>query len=762
MEADRKDSQKLPPNPQSLSNILSKLTLSWTMNIFMKGSKKELEIMDLYSPLEEHKSGKLGDTLSRCWLSESETAKSKDRKPKLLTALLNGFGMKMMMFGIIMFVGQVFLRIAQPLLLAQMLKYFSPDSTMGKGEAWLYALGVVLCTATSVVVNNPLWLGLLHHAMKLRVACCSVIYRKSLRLSKAALGQTTVGQVVNLMTNDVNRFDMGIIFIHYLWIGPVTTVVVTFFLWQQIGVAALVGVAALLVSIPAQMWLGKQKSSYRLKTAKRTDERIRLMNEIINGISVIKMYTWEKPFEKLVTEARRLEIKEIRGSSYITGIMLSFLLFNNRLAIFCSIVTYVLMGNLITASIVYVVTDFFTLVRQMMSDFFPLAIGLTAEILVSIKRIETFLLYNEMRGKSSFEENGKDNLAFSTDQVDGDIVKVPPVIINSGTVNSVPHSIVLKEASAKWSEESFEETLTDINIEFLKGKLTVLIGPVGSGKSSILQMILKELPLSNGFLHISGSLSYAAQEPWLFEGSVRQNILFGSPYIETRYRLVIRACALRTDLEQLPHGDQTLVGDRGVVLSGGQRARINMARAVYRESDIYLLDDPLSAVDTHVGKHLFEQCISGFLKTKTVILVTHQLQFLGSADHIVFLKDGSIKAQGSYQALKSSGTDFSKMIFDNKEDEEDESTKEGTFKRTVSQSETTKYEAVEEVEEMRTKGTVSGQVFRSYMTAGGHWTSMVFLLFMFCLTQFIGSAGDYWLNYWPNTESLYQRHGLCR
>ncbi|KAG8310921.1 hypothetical protein J6590_054244 [Homalodisca vitripennis] len=252
MEADKKESQKLPPNPQSLANMLSKLTVSWTKQIFMKGYKKELEISDLYSPLEEHKSSRLGDTLSRCWQSELEKAKHKDRKPKLLTAVLTGFGMRMMIFGIVMFFGQVILRIAQPLLLARMLKYFSPESKMGKSEAWLYALGVVLCTVSSVIVNNPLWLGLLHHAMKLRVACCSLIYRKSLRLSKAALGQTTVGQVVNLMTNDVNRFDMGIIFIHYLWLGPVTTVVVTYFLWQQIGVAALVGVAALLISIPAQ------------------------------------------------------------------------------------------------------------------------------------------------------------------------------------------------------------------------------------------------------------------------------------------------------------------------------------------------------------------------------------------------------------------------------------------------------------------------------------------------------------------------------
>lgn len=167
-----------------------------------------------------------------------------------------------------------------------------------------------------------------------------------------------------------------------------------------------------------------------------------------------------------------------------------------------------------------------------------------------------------------------------------------------------------------------------------------VIGPVGSGKSSLLHVILQELPLKDGILKVSGKISYASQEPWLFAGTIRQNILFGLPMDKQRYRTVVKTCALERDFSLFPYGDKTAVGDRGVSLSGGQRARINLARAVYKEADIYLLDDPLSAVDTHVGKQLFQECITGFLKFKIVILVTHQIQHLEKVNNILYLDDG--------------------------------------------------------------------------------------------------------------------------
>lgn len=173
-----------------------------------------------------------------------------------------------------------------------------------------------------------------------------------------------------------------------------------------------------------------------------------------------------------------------------------------------------------------------------------------------------------------------------------------------------------------------------------------MLGPVGSGKTSLLHSMLQELPLSSGSLKINGEISYASQEPWLFAGSVRQNILFGLPMDKDRYKTVVKKCALQRDFSLLPYGDKTIVGDRGVSLSGGQRARINLARAVYKQADIYLLDDPLSAVDTHVGKQLFDDCINGYLRNKTVILITHQLQYLKDAANIVLIDDGIQKASG--------------------------------------------------------------------------------------------------------------------
>lgn len=181
---------------------------------------------------------------------------------------------------------------------------------------------------------------------------------------------------------------------------------------------------------------------------------------------------------------------------------------------------------------------------------------------------------------------------------------------------------------------------TDI-FQVLPGQCLAVIGPVGSGKSSLLHVILQELPLIEGKMQVSGRISYASQEPWLFAGTVRQNILFGLPMNKHRYRTIVKICALERDFSLFPYGDKTKVGDRGLSVSGGQRARINLARAVYKEADIYLLDDPLSAVDTHVGKQLFKECITGFLKSKIVILVTHQVQHLQKVNTILYLADGN-------------------------------------------------------------------------------------------------------------------------
>lgn len=437
-----------------------------------------------------------------------------------------------------------------------------------------------------------------------------MIYRKSLKLSKSALNETTTGQIVNLASNDVGRLDMIMMFLHYIWIGPIETILVTYLLWREINYAAFFGVSFMLCFILLQGYLGKKISVLRLKTALRTDERVRFMNEIIQGIQVIKMYAWEYPFAKAVEFARRKEINSIRHLSFIRGILWSFMMFLSRVSIFVSLVGFVLIGFDLTAKQAFVVTAYYNVLKLTMTMQFPRAVEILAETLVSLKRIQKFMSYEEIELRN-------------------------PVDVKHGQVG-----VTINNLSAKWVQSSTEYTLKNINVEIKPRTMFAIIGEVGAGKSSIIQTILGELPVESGTIDVQGTVSYASQESWIFTGTIRENILFGLAYDRKRYSDVVKICALERDFELFTYGDKTLVGDRGISLSGGQKARISLARAVYRQADIYLLDDPLSAVDTHVGKHLFEKCMRGYLRDKIVVLVTHQLQFLQQADQIVILDKG--------------------------------------------------------------------------------------------------------------------------
>ncbi|XP_030755032.1 probable multidrug resistance-associated protein lethal(2)03659 [Sitophilus oryzae] len=513
-------------------------------------------------------------------------------------------------------------------------------------------------------------------------------------------------------------------------------------MYLHVEVSAIIGVILLIMFIPIQVYLGKKISMLRLKTALRTDERMRLMSEIISGIQVIKMYAWEKPFAKLVALVRRNEISAIKYTSYMRGIQMSFIMYSTRMSIFGSILAYVLLGNNVTAEKVFVLTSFYNILRQTMTVFFPQGIAQVAEAMVSIARLNKYMLYDEteiakeIRNKEMQKINGK---------------------VSNGEIKETKDiGIYIKNATAKWSNSSAENTLSNITLDLPCETLLAVIGPVGSGKSSLLHLILRELPISSGELEVSGEISYASQEPWLFAGSVRQNILFGLPMDRARYDLVVKKCALERDFHLLPYGDKTIVGDRGVSLSGGQRARINLARAVYKQADIYLLDDPLSAVDTHVGKELFKQCITGFLKDKIVILITHQLQYLKSVNHIIFLDNGEIKVEGSYKDLQNSGFDFTKLLSDQNPEEDKELVRQISQTRerleSIKSVSSVEIEAPKEVEEQRSTGSVGTKVYAAYFKAGGNACTIFVMFSLFVIAQLLGSGVDYFITYWVNIE----------
>ncbi|XP_059486251.1 probable multidrug resistance-associated protein lethal(2)03659 [Neocloeon triangulifer] len=749
------------PHPRAKANFLSAVTFWWTFYVFARGYKEEMKVDDLYITLNDHKSGRVGNKLEENWNKEKEKAKLKNKTPSFFKAAFKTFGWKYMAWGIVLFLLEMVIRVSQPIFLGRLIRYFSgPNSGITLENAYLYAVGIIISSGLAVMILHPYMMAVIHLGMQLRVATCSLIYRKSLRLSHEAMSQTTAGQVVNLLSNDVNRFDVAPMFLHFLWIGPIETILCTGLMYLEMGWSVFIGIAILLATIPLQGLLGKKTSELRAKTAKRTDERVRLMNEIISGIQVIKMYTWEKPFAKLVSVARRMEIKHIRHASYIRGIFLSLIMIITRFTIFITIVVYVLIGEEITAEKVFVITAYYNIIRQTMTISFPQGISQLAECIVSFRRLQTFFMLDELKTehynkkvakemKAENQENGKDKS-------------------NNG--------ILLTNAVAKWDDEITEPTLNNVTVSLTRGKLVAVIGPVGSGKTSLIHALLGELSLKSGSLKMNGSVSYAAQEPWLFAGSVKQNIIFGQPWDAKRYKEVVKVCALEKDFIQFPYGDKTVVGERGISLSGGQRARVALARAVYKKADVYLLDDPLSAVDAHVGRHLFDDCIKGYLKKKAVLLVTHQLQYLHEASHIIILKNGNVEAQGTYQHLQESGLDFAELLEEKEEeaaDDNDGKDQDGdnislgsskssvskssklsrqSSKMSVSSSQELMGKGPEEVAEIRTEGTVSGEVYGQYLSAGGSYFQLIFMFSVFTLAQVAGSAADYWTSFWTNWE----------
>uniref|UniRef100_A0A3P9DJ88 Multidrug resistance-associated protein 4 n=1 Tax=Maylandia zebra TaxID=106582 RepID=A0A3P9DJ88_9CICH len=624
---------------------------SWLTPLLQLGQKRRLEENDMYSILKEDQSEALGEELQRFWDREVRHATKELLKPKLTRVLIKCYGRSYAMAGIFETI-----KVIQPLLLGKIILFFEngdPDDQRSLGMAYVYAAAMSISTLGLTILQHLYYYHVLRTGMRIRVAMCHMIYRKALRLSAKSMGQTTTGQIVNLLSNDVNRFDEITLNLHYLWVGPLQAVVIIVFLWYEIGASCLAGVAAIALMMPIQTWFGKLFGIFRSKTAVLTDNRIRIMNEVVSGIRIIKMYAWEKPFSALVTEVRRKEIHQILKSSYLRGLNMASFFASSKITVFVTFTVYALLGNTITASSVFVTVSLYGTIKLTVTLFFPLAIEKLSETVVSIRRIKNFLVLEELERK---------NLALPLE-------------------GKMENAIEIEALTCYWDKSLDAPSLHNVSITAESHQLFTVIGPVGAGKSSLLSAILGELPYDTGTLKVIGQISYAAQQPWVFPGTIRSNILFGKQLNPKKYERVLRACALKKDLQLFPDGDLTLIGDRGATLSGGQKARVNLARAVYQDADIYLLDDPLSAVDAEVGKHLFEQCICGLLKNKCRILITHQLQHLRTADQILVLKEVCPPL----------------------------------FAQTIT-------------EETRAEGNVSGHVYLKYFTAGCNTLVLMFLL----------------------------------
>ena len=318
------------------------------------------------------------------------------------------------------------------------------------------------------------------------------------------------------------------------------------------------------------------------------------------------------------------------------------------IAAFISLVTMAAMGTELTSYNTFMILSLISTLRITVSWNISQPANILADFTTALSRIQALLEYKGDNIHQYLQDS------FTKSRNDESSNKLFAKSIQS---HKDP-SIVMENVVCSWSGNQYRSTLTSLCLTVNKGDLIFITGRVGCGKSSLLYAILQEIPLIGGEISSDGKIGWVGQQPWVFSGTVRDNILFGEPFDPERYRMALQACDLNKDLQRFPDGDMTIVGERGIVLSGGQQARVELARAVYSNADIYLLDDPLSAVDSKVGHHFFKTCITGVLHDKTRLMVTHNLEVLRDAKHILAMKDGSILAKGDFWSLGSTGFDL--------------------------------------------------------------------------------------------------------
>ncbi|KAI2474334.1 ATP binding cassette (ABC) transporter subfamily C member, partial [Diabrotica virgifera virgifera] len=425
-----------------------------------------------------------------------------------------------------------------------------------------------------------------------------------------SMEEATVGKIINILADDLDRIVQYTTYLGYLILTPLQILTLYASMWYLLGTAAFSGALFFTILLPIMVLGSKISSVYRLKASKIADSRVNMMKEIISGIKAIKMYVWELSFTKIINDYRKEELRNI--TKYLLFQIGYYHFAVLKLASAISVLTMLYVNGILFPEIIFSCIQFLVILKKGVLAFMPQAMLLQFEITNVFVRISELLLMNEVDIDSK--------------------------------INADVSGIQLDQIKASWSTKS-SFVISSNNINIPSGSLTVIIGPVGSGKSTLLQLLLGELKLSSGNIQMNGSVSYSGQEAWLFTSSLKNNILFGNDYDYNKYQQVVAACSLLPDFDQLRNGDLSCVGEQGVLLSGGQKARINLARAVYRDADIYLLDDPLSAVDSEVGKRIFDECVKSYLRDKTRLLVTHHLQYLQEADQIIIvdknLKDES-------------------------------------------------------------------------------------------------------------------------
>lgn len=593
------------------------------------------------------------------------------------------------------------------------------------------------------------------------------------------------GRILNLMSTDTYRVDQASGFFHMIWTAPIGILITTALLLVNLSYSALPGLGLILIAMPLLGQAVKMLFRRRVAINKITDQRVSLTQEILQGVRFVKYFGWETSFLERIQNIRRKEIHSIQVLLTIRNAVLSVGMSMPVFASMISFITYSQVNSSLNPAPIFSSLALFNSMRIPL-NFLPLVIGQVIDANVSIKRIQEFLLAEEAEESGSWDYDAKDAVVLK----DADFTWERHPTQDAEDPTGGPHGkkpktkqekkdkkIEMKQQekdklasdSAKGVTTPSDTTIVEerpfeikgLNLTFGRNELTAIIGSVGSGKSSLLAALAGDMRKTSGEVVFGASRAFCPQYAWIQNATVRENIIFGKEFKKKWYDEVVDACALRPDLDMLPHNDATEIGERGITVSGGQKQRMNIARAIYFDADIVLMDDPLSAVDAHVGRHIMENAICGLLKDKCRILATHQLHVLSRCDRIIWVEGGELQAVDTFDNLMANNEDFVQLMSTTAKEEEKEAVAEVNedevevvVKDSKKQRKQKKQAALMQVEERATK-SVSWSVWIEYIKAGGGiWVGpLVFILLV--LSQGANIVTSLWLSYWTSDKFGY-------
>mmetsp|Transcript_20744 Transcript_20744/g.29812 ORF Transcript_20744/g.29812 Transcript_20744/m.29812 type:complete len:1497 (+) Transcript_20744:45-4535(+) len=924
----------------SIASFWNTILFMWIKPLLELGNKQPLDFSDLFELSPHDRAVNIYASFLKAWKAQVSTKS----QPSLVMAYVHAFGFPFFMAGGLKLIHDMLIFVG-PFLLNRII-YFLDESDEPLYVGLIYVAGLFFSNLVMSLCLRQYFFWCYRVGMRLRSAVVTSVFEKSLVVSAGVLSRRTIGEISNLMSVDSTRLQTLTNYLHAIWYSFVQIALALFFLWGQVGPACLGGITIIIIAIPVTQQISARLKKIQKELSEVRDARVKLNNEVLSGMKVIKFQAWEQEFQSRIDEARSRELEVYRRAIYLqtlSGAVYTALPLSVGI---CTFTVYVSMGNELDVATALTSLALFEILRFPLF-ILPMVINNIVEARVSIDRVQSFLLEPEKRPVPSeplrdtgilfsnatlVYESIKQRLSPPVSELSqsaaflcdarssptppsvprvlagalyvvrgvwyciratysgavtlcmkcflGKSLATPAKSITTSVMSDVEFELLVRRAQVEAAEmrlltleeqqktgnfskvnsrvsrmsgrssraqgqkgvrgadsplhtlgnegqtekdgntaegdveltvvsddktEEVDEgkdrgerllTLFRVSMQASRGALLCIVGKVGSGKSSILMSLLGDMLCVLGEVAIRGRVAYVGQRPFIQNCTLKENILFGCAYDQEKYDRTLKMCALLPDLEVLPAGDQTEIGERGINLSGGQKARVALARAVYADTDVVLLDDPLAAVDAHVGQHLFDECVMSLVAAnKCVVLVTNALQFIREATGIVVLDGGCVVESGSYDELMARQGPFWDMMATHAEgmcaaddaraiqtssdpvhdssltglDGEKGSSADGdvgTPARTrglstsSASSSSSKHQVKAEKQktnadsgklmstEDREVGSVSLKVYGKWAIAAGGLYAGVIMIAIFAFGEFTSVMASYWLSYW--------------